>query len=336
MANGGSISPQSSPGNASQTPQTLTGGAPAVAPKKPKAVNNYSVAPVSSNPVTREVSDNELVSKQMTGLLSDESEYIKIAKRQAAEAANERGMLNTSLAIGAGREAAIKAALPIAQQDAATHYQTQATNQNTVNDFSKTALQQQNTLEADANRSDLNREEATHQSGLQEEQDVNRSNLNKDEMQVQSDLQMTQDANKSALAREELGLQSDYRIEELTEESRLKLQTSASDATIALEKQAAEIDANYRNGYLQSATNIVSGAQTEIANIYSNTNMNQTQQANAVASVVDRRDADIAWLTSSVDALKNWPVDRDVFAAAPAAAPETGYAPNLNLGNIYF
>ena len=54
----------------------------------------------------------------MTGLLADDSDYMKLNIAKATTASNARGMLNTSMATQAGRSAAINAALPIAQQDA--------------------------------------------------------------------------------------------------------------------------------------------------------------------------------------------------------------------------
>jgi len=58
------------------------------------------------------------VAGQMTGLLSSESPYRKAAEASAQRQANDRGLLNSSLAATAGTKAAIESALPIAQQDA--------------------------------------------------------------------------------------------------------------------------------------------------------------------------------------------------------------------------
>lgn len=71
------------------------------------------------------------VAGQLTSLLGSDSPYIKQAEQKAREQSASRGMLNTTLASQAGREAAIGAALPIAQQDASEYnkfaLQTQAT-----------------------------------------------------------------------------------------------------------------------------------------------------------------------------------------------------------------
>jgi len=73
------------------------------------------------------------------------------ATTRANQAANKRGLLNTSMANQAGQEAVLSAALPIAQSDAKA-YQTQAlANQNAMNTFG-TAVQSQDFKTALANQ----------------------------------------------------------------------------------------------------------------------------------------------------------------------------------------
>ena len=62
--------------------------------------------------------DIEGVSGRITGLLRDGSKYIEQARGRASRAANKRGLMNSSIAAGAGEAAAVDAALPIAQGDA--------------------------------------------------------------------------------------------------------------------------------------------------------------------------------------------------------------------------
>lgn len=63
------------------------------------------------------------VAGQLSSLLASDSPYIQQAEQKAAEQAQSRGLLNSTLAAQAGREAAISQALPIAQQDAQTYAQ---------------------------------------------------------------------------------------------------------------------------------------------------------------------------------------------------------------------
>jgi hypothetical protein len=65
--------------------------------------------------------DKSTVAGQLQSLLSSDSPYLSENRRQATEKAGERGLLNSSIAAGAGQRAAIQSALPIAQQDAETY-----------------------------------------------------------------------------------------------------------------------------------------------------------------------------------------------------------------------
>jgi hypothetical protein len=63
------------------------------------------------------------VSKNLTGLLSQNNDYMKSARTQGMQAANKRGLQNSSMAVGAAQGAAIERALPIAQQQASQVHQ---------------------------------------------------------------------------------------------------------------------------------------------------------------------------------------------------------------------
>ena len=64
--------------------------------------------------------DKSTVAGQLSGILSSNSPLLQQAQTRAAQSMNSRGLLNTSMAIGAGESALYDAALPIAQADAAT------------------------------------------------------------------------------------------------------------------------------------------------------------------------------------------------------------------------
>lgn len=74
-----------------------------------------AVQPTSGRPGQRALPG---VSGRLTGLLSEDSPYIRQARSRAERMANRRGLQNSSIAAGAGEEAAIASALPIAQGDA--------------------------------------------------------------------------------------------------------------------------------------------------------------------------------------------------------------------------
>lgn len=77
---------------------------------------------------TRQVGQNELVSHQLGQLIGSDSQYIRQAEDRARNEASSRGMMMSTMAAGAGRRAAIDAALPIASQDATTYGRTASEN----------------------------------------------------------------------------------------------------------------------------------------------------------------------------------------------------------------
>ena len=58
------------------------------------------------------------VSTALSGILARNSDYLKDARTQALQTANRRGLANSSIAAGAGVQAGIRSALPVAQGDA--------------------------------------------------------------------------------------------------------------------------------------------------------------------------------------------------------------------------
>ncbi len=74
-------------------------------------------------PTPTDWKDSTKTSEQLTGLLSQNSDYMKRAETKGLQVANSRGLLNSSIAAGTSQAAAIDAAAPIAQADASTNAQ---------------------------------------------------------------------------------------------------------------------------------------------------------------------------------------------------------------------
>ena len=70
------------------------------------------------NPSRDYISNEALVDTQLGRILSQDNPYIKAARDAADKQMNARGLLNSTMAINASQDAAIKNALPIAQQNA--------------------------------------------------------------------------------------------------------------------------------------------------------------------------------------------------------------------------
>lgn len=84
--------------------------------------------------ITREVTDNELTSKQLERLLDENGRYIQTARLGAREQAAASGMLMSSVAAGAAQRAAIEAGAPIAGADANVYANTASENMRAQNE----------------------------------------------------------------------------------------------------------------------------------------------------------------------------------------------------------
>ena len=83
----------------------------------------------------RQVQPEDTVQWQMDQILAKNSPLMRRARTGALQQMNERGLLNSSIAVEAGQNAVIANALPIASQDANTYFSQGINNQNTTNRF---------------------------------------------------------------------------------------------------------------------------------------------------------------------------------------------------------
>jgi hypothetical protein len=91
----------------------------------------------NAQPHTRDVTEPELVQNQLSNLLNSNSKYMQDARRQGLEQANALGGLGGTVGTGASMTSALRAALPIAQQDAATFTKVASENMQALNQFSQ-------------------------------------------------------------------------------------------------------------------------------------------------------------------------------------------------------
>lgn len=82
----------------------------------PQGINNAGGG--ANNAYVRTVQPGEYTSNRLNGLLASNSPYMDQARRSGLNTANDRGLLNSSIAAGNSMSAAIAAGMPIAQADA--------------------------------------------------------------------------------------------------------------------------------------------------------------------------------------------------------------------------
>lgn len=72
------------------------------------------------------VADDQTVEGSLNKIIAKDSPLMQQAAARAMAEKNNRGLINSSMAVGAGQDAVIGQALPIAQQDAQTRYNANA------------------------------------------------------------------------------------------------------------------------------------------------------------------------------------------------------------------
>lgn len=100
---------------------TVSASVPGQAATRDATSSGYDAATATTeraNATMRTVQDNELVQNQIAGIISGNSPLLQRARQQSLEAANARGLINSSMAVESGTAAVIDKALPIAQDDA--------------------------------------------------------------------------------------------------------------------------------------------------------------------------------------------------------------------------
>lgn len=96
------------------------------APAQQPSYTPATAAPVAATatgytPSPYTVTGNQTVQDQLDQIIAKDSPLLQRADVRSKQQMNERGLINSSTAVGAGQTAVIEAAMPIAQQDAATY-----------------------------------------------------------------------------------------------------------------------------------------------------------------------------------------------------------------------
>lgn len=122
--------------------------------------NTTTYAPaLLGDPEKWNMSSDQTVSGQMDNVLKSDSLPMQRARTQGLQLANERGLFNTSMAVGAAQDSLIGAALPIAQADATAYLGVNRYNVDTANTFATTNAKAQ----TDANSFNAQQLNATDQ-----------------------------------------------------------------------------------------------------------------------------------------------------------------------------
>lgn len=168
----------------------------------------------------------ETVESRLNNLLTKDNPYLASARQSATRQAASRGLQNTSIAAGAGEEAAIKSALPIAQQDAGFYQQ-------------KHLAGHQGEIE-----SALSSQVAQQQAGLYGVQGSISSQLSAQDYQQKAALQQAEQQADIAWKKIDLEARMQVEYDRLTEENRARFDTTVNSINEQYQKDYLEIMLN--------------------------------------------------------------------------------------------
>lgn len=239
------------------------------------------MAETNREAITRSVQDNELTSKQLARLLDENGRFIQSARLRARERAADGGMLMSSMAAGAAERAAIDSALPIAQSDASTFFQTASENMRAQNEDSMADQGQGRQLFGQTMSLDANLQDSAlarqHQSA------ENAANRAFQGAMAAEDRSLTREQN--AMQRELQRMMQQEGFSHQAAQSELDRRMTA-DQNYLSRRQAADIEANrLTQARFDTFVNIQTMREGQLAqtlsSIFSNPNLNAQQQAAA-------------------------------------------------------
>jgi len=233
----------------------------------------------SSNytPTTSQVSNNATVQGRMEGLLSQGSQYMKAAESKANEISNKRGLLNSSMAVGAAQKANIESALPIASQDAGTFDMRERTNQ---------AAQNQ------AGQFNAGQDQQMTQTNMASENQAGQFNAG----QEQQNSQFNSSQSNSMMQ------------DQWSQEQNQAHQKTMADLGFAQEQGLIDQKtfANLRGQFLDSMTGLASESQINISEIQANANIPAAEKTKLIANQIQMRDADMAAISELFSKMPMW------------------------------
>lgn len=320
------IPDQSSP---SQTPAPEPAAAPESGPTPTPAPATGARADAKA--ITTQVAETgETVESRLNALTAKGSKYTDLAKNEAMRSANTRGLINSTMAGAAGTEAAIRSALPIAQQDAKTMTDTRMANQMAQNEFLRNQQSAGLNIETAERSSELTREENTLLNDLTMKRDAGMSELSKEEQEQLTNLEMKRDAASS-----QLQINRDNNSAELNKglaafESELKKGEMELDSELKLRLEKTLQDGKFSDEAkmhaLTAMSTLLRDAQAQIVEV-GLSDRTAAQQAAAIAEIIATRDASLAVYEGLLaDSDWDWGTDLTPEETAGQAAARKGTA----------
>ncbi len=242
------------------------------------------------------VKNKQTVAGQLQGILAANSPLLQQAKTNALQQMNGRGLLNSSMAIGAGQNAVIQNALPIAQADATMYGNAAQFNANAANNMSQFNANASNTAsqfnKGAQNQFDLADQAATNaasQFNAAQNADVAKFNAQQSNVLADADAAREQQANMATAdnANKLLmqSLDNSFKAAIASADAQTKVQLQQIDAVTRT--SLAETEAQYKQ-LMQSTASATELYQQTIKNI-NDIAANPDLDADSVTSAIDRQ-----------------------------------------------
>ena len=268
------------PSNGSQTPQGSLG--------------RYGAAPDSS------------VARNITGLLSSNSPFVQQARTRTKQDFNRRGLLNSSMAVQAGEQAAVNTALPIAQQDSA-----QAQERGLLSQDADLKLRAQ--TQAEGSKSELLEKDIAGQLTAQTQAEGSKAGLL--DRQLSGDLvaQTQKEAATSAIA--------DKQIAGNTALKNLDIESQQAIA-------AMNVDSNDRDRATSISAVMLGSINSARSAIHANTALPAEARDAALVDLAEREQAALDLVSQLYEVNIDWPGSGGGGQIEPPANPNGGGSPD--------
>lgn len=274
--------------------------------------------PQTYTPQTSQVNaPTETMQGQVDSILSRDSPLMQRARSLATQQMNQRGLVNSSMAQGAGVAAMTDRALPIASQDAQTYSQRTLANQDATNQANQFNVGQSNQMfqfgQDLAGRFGMQREQQQFQAGQTDLDRGFQADQNQFQREFQErisaieqsgqDFRQARDiASREMLTRleqagitnrfdQDLALKSDiFNAEQINVEKR-----QIEDNRAQLERLNLSINAQNQNIPTTFAASISNTTMAGVNAVMSDPNMNAAAKQTAINNLVSYANAQISW-----------------------------------------
>lgn len=294
-------------------------------PANARAATTKATA-VGYKPTDVTVNANASAANQLASITAKGSPLLTQAETEAKKAAAKSGLLNSTMAVGAGRQAVLATATPLAQQDASTYYdadKTTATQKTNAAAFKAGADNQVSLANASA-------ENAMQQAFIQRDTQQSIADKQIKSQELTTDKQL---ASQQSIADKQLA--SQQTIAERDNDVKLKLQQIDTETKKALasmdaetktklqqmdaaDKQLLQTNISAANAYAQLAQNL--------ATISTSTNMDAAakQQATDNQMATFRQQLQAIGKVSGLDLSQYFATISTPAASTPSTAPNSG------------